>query len=64
MKEYVQQRLTTYMRVIFGLVIGLVAATFLFDQLDYKTAGVAILFGLIAGELMVFSKWKKGQNNL
>ncbi|GIN99145.1 hypothetical protein J6TS1_50150 [Siminovitchia terrae] len=61
MKRYLKKRYKTYLRVAFGLLIGFIVVTFLFDKQDYKSAIFAVLFGLIVGELFVFSKGSKDQ---
>lgn len=61
MKKYLKKRYKTYGNVVFGLLIGCIVVTFLFDKLDYKSAIIAVLIGLIVGELFVFSRWSKDQ---
>ena len=57
MKMYLKERYKTYISITFGLLIGFIVVTFLFDKPDYKSAVVAILFGLIIGELLFYSRW-------
>ncbi|ARJ39364.1 hypothetical protein SporoP8_11055 [Sporosarcina ureae] len=57
MKIYLKERYKTYMSIIFGLLIGFIVVTFSFGKPDYKSAVVAILFGLIIGELHFYSRW-------
>ncbi|MCZ2260909.1 hypothetical protein, partial [Sporosarcina sp. G11-34] len=59
MKRYLKKRYKTYVSVVFGLLIGFIVVTFLFDKPDYKSAILAVSVGLIVGELFVFSKWSK-----
>jgi len=61
MKRYLKKRYKTYASIAFGLLIGFIVATFLFDKPDYKSAIIAVLLGLIVGESFVFSRWSKEQ---
>lgn len=61
MKRYLRKRYKTYVSIAFGLLIGFIVVTFLFDKPDYKSAIFAVSVGLIVGELYVFSKWSKDQ---
>ncbi|PIC72914.1 hypothetical protein CSV69_14980 [Sporosarcina sp. P26b] len=57
MKIYLKERYKSYISISIGLLIGFVVVTFLFDQPDYTSGLVAILFGLIIGELLFYSRW-------
>lgn len=61
MKKYLKNRYKTYRSVVIGLIIGFIVVTFLFDKPDYKSAMIAVLIGLMIGELIVFSRWLKDQ---
>ena len=61
MKRYLKKRYKTYVNITFGLLIGFIVVTFLFDKPDYKSAIIAILFGLIVGESFVFFRWFKAE---
>ncbi len=61
MKNYLKQRYKTYVHVLFGLLIGFIVATLLFDKPDYKSAIFAMALGLIVGESIVFFKWSKNK---
>lgn len=61
MKRYLKKRYKTYASIAFGLLIGFIVVTFLFDKPDYKSAIIAVLLGLIVGESFVFSRWSKEQ---
>lgn len=61
MKKYLKKRYKTYGSAVIGLLIGFIVVTFLFDKPDYKSAMIAVLIGLMIGELIVFSRWSKDQ---
>ncbi|ARF14060.1 hypothetical protein [Sporosarcina ureae] len=61
MRIYFKERYKSYISITFGLLIGFIVATFLFDRTDYKSGFGAILFGLIIGELLFYSRWSKRQ---
>lgn len=61
MKKYLKKRYKTYGSAVIGLLIGFIVVTFLFDKPDYKSAIIAVLIGLVIGELIVFSRWSKNQ---
>jgi uncharacterized membrane protein YqgA involved in biofilm formation len=61
MKRYLKKRFKTYVSVVFGLFIGFIVVTFLFEKPGYKSALFAVVFGLVVGELFVFLKWLKDQ---
>jgi len=64
MKTYLKNSYKTYVNVAFGLLIGFIVVTFLFDKPDYKSAIIAVLIGAIVGELFVFSRWSKEQKKI
>ncbi|ARK20914.1 hypothetical protein SporoP32a_04800 [Sporosarcina ureae] len=57
MRMYLKERYKSYISIAVGLLIGFIIVTFLFDQPDYTSGLVAILFGLIIGELLFYSRW-------
>ncbi|ARF17823.1 hypothetical protein CSV61_07570 [Sporosarcina sp. P3] len=57
MKIYLKERYTSYISITFGLLIGFIIVTFLSDKPDYKAGVVAILIGLIIGELLFYLRW-------
>ena len=64
MKGYLKRRLNIYLFVISGILIGFIIGTFLWDNPDYTTTLIAVIFGLTIGELFVFRKWlKEGNQN-
>lgn len=61
MRIYLKERYTSYISIAFGLFIGFVVVTFLYDRTDYTSGVVAILIGLIIGELLFYLRWSKRQ---
>ena len=57
MRVYLKERYKSYISITFGLLLGFIVVTFLFDRTDYKSGVVAILLGLIIGELLFYSRW-------
>ncbi|PIC80190.1 hypothetical protein CSV75_09535 [Sporosarcina sp. P18a] len=57
MKMYLKERYKYYISITSGLLIGFIVVIFLLDKPDYKSGIVAILFGLIIGELLFYSRW-------